>query len=68
MAKEEISLVDRIRNRLNENSGKELVKTFGEGDSLLQVKSWIPLKPFFKSSTGGDGFQEWLEWNPRLYL
>ncbi len=56
MAKEEVSLVDRIRNRLNETSGKELVKVFGEGDSLLQVKSWIPLKPFFKLGTGGDGF------------
>jgi len=56
MAKEQVSLVDKIRNRLNENSGKELVKTFGEGDSLLQVKSWIPLKPFFKLGTGGEGF------------
>jgi recombination protein RecA len=56
MAKEEMSLVDKIRNRLNENAGKELVKTFGEEDSLLQVKSWIPLKPFFKLGTGGEGF------------
>jgi RecA/RadA recombinase len=56
MAKEEVSLIDRIRNRLNESSGKELVKVFGEGDSLLQVKSWIPLKPFFKLGTGGEGF------------
>jgi len=56
MAKEQVSLVDRIRNRLNENSGKELVKTYGENDSLLQVRSWIPLKPFFKLGTGGDGF------------
>src|ERR1700688_732239 len=56
MAKQELSLVDRIRNRLNENAGKELVKTYGEGDSLLQVKSWIPLKPFFKLATGGEGF------------
>lgn len=55
-SKQEISLVDRIRNRLNENAGKELVKTFGEEDSLLQVKSWIPLKPFFKLGTGGEGF------------
>jgi RecA/RadA recombinase len=54
--KEQVSLVDRIRNRLNENSGKELVKTYGENDSLLQVRSWIPLKPFFKLGTGGDGF------------
>ncbi len=54
--KEEMSLLDRVRNRLNENAGKELVKTFGENESLLQVKSWIPLKPFFKEGTGGEGF------------
>lgn len=56
MAKQEVSLVDRIRNRLNENSGKELTKVFGEEDDLLQVKSWIPLKDFFKKATGGEGF------------
>lgn len=56
MAKQEMSLADRIRNRLNENSGKELTKAFSEEDDLLQVKSWIPLKPFFKQGTGGDGF------------
>ena len=56
MAKQEVSLIEKIRARLNENSGKELVKVFGEGDSLLQVKSWIPLKPFFKLATGGEGF------------
>lgn len=56
MAKQEMSLTDKIRARLNENSGKELVKVFGEGESLLQVKSWIPLKPFFKLATGGEGF------------
>lgn len=56
MAKQEMSLVDKVRSRLNENSGKELTKVFGEEDDLLQVKSWIPLKPFFKLGTGGDGF------------
>ena len=56
MAKQEMSLVDKIRNRLNENSGKEITKAFSEEDDLLQVKSWIPLKPFFKLGTGGDGF------------
>lgn len=54
--KEEMSLVDKIRARLNENSGKELTKAFSEDDSLLQVKSWIPLKPFFELGTGGKGF------------
>ena len=56
MAKQEVSLVDRIRNRLNDSAGKEMVKTYGENDELLQVKSWIKLKPFFKDCTGGDGF------------
>lgn len=56
MAKEELSLVDKIRKRLNENSDKEVTKPFGEEDDLLQVKSWIPLKPFFKLGTGGEGF------------
>jgi RecA/RadA recombinase len=56
MTKEEVSLVDRIRNRLNENSEKPLTRVFGEDEDLLQVKSWIPLKPFFKIATGGDGF------------
>lgn len=56
MADTKISLADRIRGRLNENSGKEIAKIFGAGDELLQVKSWIPLKPFFKDGTGGDGF------------
>lgn len=56
MAKQEMSLADRVRKRVNEESGKELIKTFEKDEDLLQVKSWIPLKPFFKSATGGDGF------------
>lgn len=56
MAKQEVSLIDRVRNRLNENAGKELTRSFGEDENLMQVKSWIPLKPFFKLGTGGDGF------------
>lgn len=56
MAKEEKSLIDKIRERLNESSGKEITKAFEEGEELLQVTSWIPLKPFFKLATGGEGF------------
>lgn len=56
MAKDEMSLVDKIRNRLNEASDKPITKVFGEEDDLLQVKSWIKLKPFFKDATGGEGF------------
>src|SRR5665213_514437 len=56
MAKQEMSLVDKIRNRLNENAGKEMIKVFGEDESLLQVKSWITMKPFFEQATGGKGW------------
>ncbi len=56
MAKQEVSLIDKIRSRLNENAGKELTKVFDAENDLLQVKSWIPLKPFFKEGTGGEGF------------
>jgi RecA/RadA recombinase len=56
MAKEELSLVDKIRKRLNDNAGKELSKVFDAENDLLQVRSWIPLKPFFKEGTGGEGF------------
>ena len=38
MAKQEMSLTEKIRARLNENSGKEIVKVFAEGEeSFLQV-------------------------------
>ena len=58
MAEKEMSLVDKIRARLNENSGEagEIAKSYSENDDLMQVKSWILLKPFFKLGTGGDGF------------
>lgn len=49
----EVSLVDRIRNRLNENAGREMARSFLSKDDLLQVKGWIPLKPFFEKGTGG---------------
>lgn len=55
MAKE-LSLIEKIRMRLNDGGNKEIVKVFNENDSLLQVKSWIPLKQFFKLATGGNGF------------
>ena len=50
------SLAEKIRGRLNESSEKTVAREFSAGDDLLQVKSWIPLKPFFKQATGGDGF------------
>jgi RecA/RadA recombinase len=56
MADKEVSLADKIRQRLNDSSEKELTKAFNAEDDLLQVKSWIPLKPFFKLGTGGEGF------------
>jgi RecA/RadA recombinase len=51
------SLVEQIRERLNTAAGKEIAKVFSEGENLMQVKSWIPLKPFIKLTTGGgEGF------------
>lgn len=55
--KQQQSLAEKIRQRLNENSEEKVIaKAFAAGQDLLQVKSWIPLKPFFKLATGGDGF------------
>lgn len=51
-----VGLADRMKKMLNEKDGKEIAKTFTSEDDLLQVKSWIPLKPFFKEATGGEGF------------
>lgn len=51
-----ISIAQKMRDRLNAKAGKELSKTYSEDDTLLQVNSWIPLKPFFKEATGGEGF------------
>lgn len=57
MAKEEkIDYSALVRKRLNDNAGKEIAKVFAEGEELLQVKSWIELKPFFKKGVGGAGF------------
>lgn len=53
---DKISLIDRIRNRINEGSEKPIAQSFTAEQDLLHIKSWIPLKPFFKQSTGGDGF------------
>lgn len=56
MAKEQQSLADKLRQRLNDSAGKEIAKIFTSDEDLLQVKNWIQLKPFFKDSTGGPGF------------
>lgn len=50
-------LIEKMRERLNAKKGNDsYAKVFGENESLLNVKNWIPLKPFFKHATGGDGF------------
>ena len=51
-----VNLAQKMRERLNKRTGKETAKSYGEGENLLQVKSWIPLKEFFKLASGGDGF------------
>lgn len=56
MADPKQSLADKVRQRLNDTSETPIAKSVGEDESLLQVQSWIPLKPFFKQATGGDGF------------
>lgn len=53
---QKLSLADKIRKRLNEGGDKDLAKSFNSDEELMQVKSWIPLKAFFKAATGGDGF------------
>jgi RecA/RadA recombinase len=50
------SLAERMRERLNEKVGKEFAKSFSSKEDLMQVKSWITLKPFFKDASGGEGF------------
>jgi RecA/RadA recombinase len=51
-----MSISDRMRAKLNAKKGDDFAKKFSAGEDLLQIKSWIPLKNFFKLSTGGDGF------------
>lgn len=49
-------LAERMKAALNNKADREVAKSFSTADDLLQVKSWIPLKPFFKEATGGEGF------------
>jgi RecA/RadA recombinase len=57
MSKPNLSgLAERMKNMLNKNSDREMAKSFSSASDLMQVKSWIPLKPFFKEATGGEGF------------
>lgn len=51
-----MSIAERMRARLNAKKGEDFAKSFTDGQSLQQIKSWIPLKAFFKQSTGGEGF------------
>ncbi len=50
------TLVNRMKSLMNSDTEKQLIKTFSSTEDLLQVKSWIPLKKFFKEGTGGEGF------------
>lgn len=51
-----MSVADKIRERLNKKSGREMAKMFSAEEDLLQVKSWIPMKEYFQLATGGQGF------------
>lgn len=54
--KPEMSLTDKLRARLNEGKEKDIAKSYNADEDLLQINSWIKLKPFFKEATGGEGF------------
>ena len=54
--KPEMSLTDKLRARLNEGKEKEVAKSYNADQDLLQITSWIKLKPYFKEATGGEGF------------
>lgn len=47
-------LHERIKSKLN--AKKETVKTYGEDDNLMQIKSWIPVGEWFEQGTLGGGF------------
>lgn len=50
-------MINKMRDRLNAKSEKpNYAKSFSSEEDLLQIKSWIPLKAFFKEATGGEGF------------
>lgn len=55
MAKAAVSMIDKMRDRLNTKK-PDYAKTFTSEQELLQIKSWIPLKPFFEKNIGGKGF------------
>lgn len=50
------SLITQMRDRLNAKKDKEgYAQTFTSEQDLLQIKSWIPLRPYFMEATGGQG-------------
>lgn len=50
------NLAEELRALFNEQPGENKAKSFEKSADLLQVKSWIQLKPFFKDASGGPGF------------
>lgn len=54
-AKTELSLAEKMRARLNEKAGKELVSS--EADKI-QVDSWIEMSQDFKEIVGGEGLPQ----------
>lgn len=50
------ALTDRFKANLNTKAKKELVKTYDENDTLMQIASWIPVGEWFHEGTGGEGF------------
>lgn len=50
------SLAEEMQLVFNTRSESTKAKSFTEEEALLQIDSWITLKPFFKEGTGGNGF------------
>ena len=51
-----LTTAQRMREKINAVRGASYAKCFTAEDELLQVKSWIKLKEFFKLGTGCMGF------------
>lgn len=50
------SVIEQMRERLNQKSGKEnYARTFSKDEPLLQIESWIEMPQWFQHSSGGKG-------------
>jgi RecA/RadA recombinase len=54
--KDSLNTATKMREKLNARRHAEFAKSFSTQEELMQVKSWIPMKSYFKNATGGEGF------------